>query len=130
MQLPTSLYYAFKATLYLYRHPNGIATIREIAQAERLRSNTLAKVVQKLAQGGNLLTHKGPKGGVALSHPELPLTLLQLAEALSGPVVPGQCPLGVEDCLLREVCRHLSRWQEIHRSLAAVLGQIRLSAEL
>jgi Rrf2 family protein len=126
MQLPLPVYYAAKVISYLNSHRGDIVTIREVAQAERLQPNTLAKVVQQLAQAGELVAQRGPGGGLSLPRSGREISLLQIVEAVSGPMVPKQCPISATICLEQEMCAFHLQWQEIHRSLAITLRRIEI----
>ena len=61
-------------------------------------SNTLAKVLQRLARAGLLTSLRGPTGGFILAKPPVDITALEIYEAVDGAVVDGGCMLGESSC--------------------------------
>jgi Rrf2 family protein len=58
----------------------------------------LAKVMQRLAHAGLVGPRRGPKGGFALGPQGLEVTLLEVYEAIEGPLGNGHCILGKAAC--------------------------------
>jgi len=58
----------------------------------------LAKVMQRLGRAGLVASTRGPKGGFRLARPADAITLLDVYEAVEGPVEPVGCLLGRPAC--------------------------------
>ena len=58
----------------------------------------LAKVLQRLAKVGLLTSTRGPKGGFALSRDPESVSLLEVFEAIEGPMEPAACLFGIPLC--------------------------------
>ena len=58
----------------------------------------LAKVMQRLVKAGLVASTRGPKGGFRLARPAETVTLLDVYEAVEGPVEPLGCLLGRPAC--------------------------------
>jgi len=71
---------------------------KEIATRYRVSEAHLSKVIQRLAHSGLVKTVRGPGGGVILSKSPDKITLLQVYEALEGPLPESNCMLGVPKC--------------------------------
>jgi Rrf2 family transcriptional regulator, nitric oxide-sensitive transcriptional repressor len=69
MRLTTFTEYSLRVLVYLAQNPDRFVTIRDIAQAEAISANHLMKVVQHLAGSGEVLTLRGPRGGLRLGRP-------------------------------------------------------------
>ena len=67
----------------------------EIAAALNVSESHLAKVLQRLARAGLVRSVRGPNGGYTLAKPSDKITLLDVYEAVEG-------PLSTDDCLLEE----------------------------
>jgi Rrf2 family nitric oxide-sensitive transcriptional repressor len=69
MRLTVFTQYALLVLVYLARHPDRFVTIPEIAGAHGISANHLMKVVQHLAARGDVVTLRGPRGGLRLARP-------------------------------------------------------------
>jgi hypothetical protein len=64
MRLTTFSDYTLRVLMYLALHPNRFVTIPEIAVSFGVSTNHLMKVVQQLAATGDVVTLRGPHGGL------------------------------------------------------------------
>jgi len=79
------------------RAPARVAT-SEIAQLLGASENTLAKVLARLVKEGILDAVTGPGGGFALAADPNETTLLEVYEAVEGPLGEPECLLGTPVC--------------------------------
>jgi Rrf2 family protein len=92
MKRSASCAYALHALAYLARHEgDGLFHSHAIAAATGLPESFLPKVLKPLASAGVLLSTKGPNGGYQLARPARRITLLDVVEAVEGPV-RGEAP--------------------------------------
>jgi Rrf2 family protein len=123
MKLSHACGYALLPLEYLAGHGGGPAAAHRIAEARGVSAGFLAKALQPLVRAGLLLSLKGPNGGFRLARPASRVTLLEVVEAVDGPV-RAQVPLAREgglDARLGAVCE---RAADLARSR---LGAVRLS---
>jgi len=78
--------------------------VKEIAEAADIPAPYLAKIVQALARKGIVNTQRGIGGGVTLKIPAENITLFDLCEALSDPVILSRCMLGTAQCSDDRAC--------------------------
>jgi Rrf2 family protein len=64
----------------------------------------LGKVLQRLARWGYVASRRGPSGGYVLARGAKELTLLQIYEAVDGPLGDSRCLLGHKSCIGRSRC--------------------------
>jgi Rrf2 family protein len=87
MKLSNASGYAIRALAHLARHGDGrLVTTAAIAEAEGLPERFLADVLNPLARAGVLDSSRGPCGGFRLARPAKSVTLLEVVEAVEGPV--------------------------------------------
>jgi Rrf2 family protein len=97
MKFSSACAYSLRALLYLARHEgDGPAASQRIAQAEGLPEKFLPKVLEPLASAGVLLSSRGPTGGYRLARPAKRIRLLDVVEAVDGPV-RGEAPRWAAD---------------------------------
>jgi len=58
----------------------------------------LSKVLHRLTRVGLLISTRGPKGGFALCREPESVSLLEVFEAIEGPVEPAACLFGIPLC--------------------------------
>ncbi len=68
-----------------------VLTTRELAVRLQGSESHLSKVLQRLAKAGLVLASRGPRGGFALARPADRINLLEVWEAIDGPVGDLHC---------------------------------------
>jgi Rrf2 family protein len=110
MQITRQADYAVRAVLYLARL--GIserAATSTVAQEQRIPPSFLAKIISQLSIAGLLHTSRGARGGVTLAREPKEISLLEVIEAIDGPIQLNECvgEGGIcsfeDDCPLRPV---------------------------
>jgi Rrf2 family protein len=92
MKLSRACGYALRALVYLARRDGaGPVPAVQIAEAEGLPERFLGKVLKPLVSSQVLLSLRGPNGGYRLARPARGITLLEVVEAVDGPV-RGETP--------------------------------------
>jgi Rrf2 family protein len=111
MQITRQADYAVRAVHYLAQlGSEQRAATSQIAQEQRIPPSFLAKIVSQLSVAGLLQTSRGARGGVSLARPADQISLLEVVEAIDGPILlnecvadhGGTCVFG-EDCPMRPV---------------------------
>lgn len=82
----------------LARRPQESLTSREMAAALNASEAHLTKVLQRLHREGLVGAVRGPKGGFRLSRSRAEITLLEIYEAIDGPLGESACLLGKPVC--------------------------------
>jgi len=96
MRLGRAAAYAVFATVYLAEKENGTPIQgRDIAEACGTPSGHLLKILQQLVRAQILSSERGPAGGFVLRKPASAISLLEIVEAIEGPITG--------DLLLRSV---------------------------
>ena len=93
---------AMHTMVYLACHKDTLVSTREIAKVLQASEAHLSKVLQRLAREGLVKSIRGPKGGFALGRPPAKINLLEIFEAIEGPLDPEVCLFGTHKCLGKE----------------------------
>ncbi|MFA5551748.1 MAG: Rrf2 family transcriptional regulator [Trueperaceae bacterium] len=116
--------YAIHALVYAAENPGSAAA--QIASDLQMPPAFLAKVLRRLAQVGYVENRQGRNGGVTLTADPAKLTLLDIIEAVSGPVILDTCQTKAR-CATQQrkgYCRINVCWINttlaIHEALSAV----------
>ncbi len=91
--------YAFRIMRALARR-EGVTDASTVAENAAVPQRFTLKILGKLVSSGLVVSKKGANGGYALSRPADKITLLDILEAIEGPIVISKC-LGDDF-----VCRH------------------------
>jgi Rrf2 family protein len=110
MQITRQADYAVRAVVYLAQlGPDKRAATSQIAEDQAIPPSFLAKIVSQLSVAGLLQTSRGARGGVSLARAPEYISLLEVVEAIDGPILlnecvsnHGACSFG-DDCLMRPV---------------------------
>jgi Rrf2 family protein len=110
MQITRQADYALRAMLYLSRLELDIrAATSQIAEDQQIPPSFLAKIISQLSIAGLINTSRGARGGVTLARPSEDITLLDVVEAIDGPISlnvcshsSGACPFG-DDCPIQPI---------------------------
>ncbi len=110
MQITRQADYAVRAVLYLSGlGDNERAATSTVAEDQRIPPSFLAKIISQLSIAGLLHTARGARGGVTLARDPKDISLLEVIEAIDGPIQLNEC-VGEDnvcsfdgDCPLRSV---------------------------
>ena len=96
MKLTRASSYALHAVAFMatQKHDRPVAS-HNIAQAPGIPERFLLKVLKPLVSARVLLSIKGPNGGYRLARPATKITMLEVVEAVDGPI-RGLAPLAQE----------------------------------
>jgi Rrf2 family protein len=105
MRITRQADYATRTIYYLANlGPDHRASTQSIAKAHQIPSSFLSKIISRLSVAGLIRTTRGFRGGVALAHPPSKISLLDVLEAIDGPIVVNDCIDGDYDCEYDEEC--------------------------
>jgi Rrf2 family protein len=92
MQITRQADYAVRAMLYLARlGPNQRAATSQVAHEQKIPPSFLAKIISQLSIAGLLHTSRGARGGVTLARDPKEINLLEVIEAIDGPITLNEC---------------------------------------
>jgi len=105
MRITRQADYATRTIYYLANlEQNQRASTQSIAQAHQIPSSFLSKIISRLSVAGLIRTTRGFRGGVSLAHPPSEISLLDVLEAIDGPIVVNDCIEENDDCEYSEEC--------------------------
>jgi len=121
MQLTRAADYAVRVMIHLARLEPGLRASRgELAAAAECPEQFLAKVLQNLTHAGLVVSHRGNTGGFEIPASRRETSLLEVVEALEGPIQLNLC-LGTEDCSRKGWCPAHPIWADAQKALVDVL---------
>ncbi len=103
--------YAARVVLHLTLQGAGERiTAQQIAQQRLIPRALVRRVVTRLAAAGLIVTTRGNEGGIALARPASQISLLEVVEAMEGPVALNQCVVEPGICPLVPACTVHGAW--------------------
>ncbi len=108
--------------------PGRRFTAPELASATQLPLPTVSKILKHLGRDGLLDSHRGVKGGYALTRDPERISVAAMISALDGPIAVTECIDDVPgECSQEDVCRLRSNWQRITLAVRQALESLSLA---
>jgi len=105
MQITRQADYAVRAVLHLAKVGNAErSATSSIAKEQNIPPSFLAKIISQLSIAGLLHTSRGARGGVTLARDPKDITLLEVVEAIDGPIQLNECVGDNGVCTFDENC--------------------------
>ncbi len=122
MQLTRAADYAIRVMIHLAAFAPGTRASRaELATASECPEQFLSKVLQSLTRAGLVLSHRGNTGGFELAPAHRGATILEIVEAVEGPIHLNVCLGSENECSRQEWCPAYAIWNEAQNALTGVL---------
>ena len=127
MELTRKGDYAIRGIIYLASQPpNKISLLSEIAAAVDVPQTFLAKIFQQFSKTGIVKSFRGTGGGFLLASLPEEITLLQVVEAVEGPILPNRCVLKAGECERDISCTVHPVWHQVQQKVRGILSNITL----
>jgi Rrf2 family protein len=123
MQLTRAADYAVRVMIHLAGLPSGSRASRSsLAEAAECPEQFLSKVLQSLTRAGLVISHRGNTGGFELPEVHRQSSVLQVVEAIEGPMRLNVCLTGNAACNRQSWCPAHPVWVRAQRAMADVLA--------
>jgi Rrf2 family protein len=113
--------YGLIALKHLARHADESVSAREIAREYRIPGELLAKIMQRLARKGLVVSQQGTHGGYLLGRDPSRISIVDVIEALDGPIGITPCERG-SNCEQLEKCSVKDPLMAVRAKMVRVLG--------
>ena len=128
MQITRQADYAVRAMVYLsQQEPDHRASTGLIAKEKNIPASFLAKIVSQLSVAGLLQTSRGAHGGVSLAKPPEAISILDVVEAIDGPILLNDCVSDTSACNFNDDCPLRPVWCEAQKMLVDHLAKSNFS---
>jgi Rrf2 family protein len=124
MEITRETDYAIRCVLFLARQPDTVFMVGEIAEKQDVPKAFLAKILQKLVNGGIVSSIRGVKGGFRLLKKPKDISLLKVIEAVDGPVSLNVCVVDKLSCERSAHCSIHPVWVDLQQDLAKKMNSI------
>ena len=128
MQITRQADYALRAMLFLsHLDAHQRAATSDIAKKQHIPPSFLAKIISQLSIAGLIQTSRGARGGVAMARSPEKISLLEVVEAIDGPIALNECTGNVAACQFGEDCPLRPIWCETQLELVNKLKSTNFS---
>ena len=119
--------YAIVVLGVLSHRPGKILAAAQLAALTGLNQPTVAKVAKTLVAAGLLDTQRGVHGGYRLARPAGKISLVQIVEAMEGPIVVNDCVDGATaPCMVSNCCFMSHNWNRVNVAVRNALNDVSL----
>ena len=122
--------YATVVMTVLAARPGEVLSAPELAEQAGLEAPTVAKVLKPLAAAGLVAGFRGANGGYRLARPAAEITLVEIVEAMEGPLAMTECSVHDGQCGIEASCGVRANWRRINDVVADALRGVSLAQML
>lgn len=112
---------------FLARESDRLHAASEIAAQVQVAAPTVAKILKMLAKEGLVISHRGAKGGYSLARAAHQISMVQIIDALEGPVGLTECGSTPGSCAQESSCTVRANWQHINIAVRQALAGVSLA---
>ena len=128
MQLTRAADYAVRVSMQLAMlPPGGRASRAQLARWAEAPASFIAKILQHLVAGSIVRSQAGRRGGFVLARPAPEISVLDIVQAIDGPLMLNTCLPPQCDCTRAPWCPAHPVWTEAQAALSAVLAAATLA---
>ncbi len=123
MQITRASDYAVRVMIHLAGEPpRSTVQQSELSKATGVSGHFLSKVLQQLVRGRLIRSQRGSGGGYSLAAAANTISLLDVVQAMEGPVRLNQCMEETPSCERKAWCPAHHVWAEAQAAIVNVLG--------
>jgi Rrf2 family protein len=108
--------------------PLMACSAKEIARTYGIPTELLAKILQKLAKHGLLISQHGTNGGYALAKPATEISAFEVIRAIEGPLFITSCVTDKRECGQMTRCTVREPLQKVNETLVKALSAVTISS--
>ena len=110
--------YASVVLTVLASDPAAVLSASELAERAGLEVPTVAKLLKPLAQAGLVEGFRGANGGYKLARDAADISLVEIVEAMEGPLGMTECSVHAGQCGIEDSCGVRANWRRINDVVA------------
>ena len=122
--------YATVVLTALAARPDAVLSATELADRAGLEVPTVAKLLKPLAQAGLVEGFRGVNGGYRLARAASQINLVEIVEAMEGPLGMTECSVHAGACGIEQSCGVRANWRRINDVVADALRGVTLAEML
>ncbi len=112
LKISRKIDYALRAAIHLAGLPEGeLVSHKDLAERLTMPADFTAKIMKTLAERGIVQAVRGAHGGFRLARAASDISMLDVIEAVEGPVVLNVCLGSKGDCAVSDGCGMYDVWR-------------------
>ena len=109
------------------QRPRAACSAKEIARTYGMPTELVAKVLQRLAKNGLLLSQHGTNGGYALAKDPSQITAFEVIRAIEGPLFIMSCVTDRRECDQMTRCTVREPLRKVNDAIVKALNEVTVS---
>ena len=122
--------YATVVLTVLAAQPDAVLSASELAERAGLEAPTVSKLLKPLAQAGLVEGFRGANGGYRLARAADEIGLIEIVEAMEGPLGMTECSVHAGNCGIEDHCGVRANWRRINDVVVEALRGVTLAQML
>jgi Rrf2 family protein len=119
--------YAIRSMIFIASLPEDAVVLRsEICESQKIPSSFMAKILRSLVRAQLLRSTRGVNGGFSLAKNPAEITLLDVLEAIEGPLSLTDCVPSPDECAHSANCPANAVWARVQDSIKKILNETTL----
>jgi Rrf2 family protein len=110
------------------RPPAAACSAKEIARTYGIPTELLAKILQRLAKNGLLVSQHGTNGGYALARQASEISAFEVIRAIEGPLFITSCVTDKRECGQMTHCTVREPLQKVNDTLVKALSAVSMAS--
>ena len=104
----------------------GPVHVRAIASRQAIPVRFLEQVMASLKKASLVDSIRGAQGGYVLARDPKTISIVQIVEAVDGPITPMDCTVGTFEyrCLQMDECVIKEVWEDVRKAITGVLSKV------
>jgi Rrf2 family protein len=128
MRINTRVRYAIRMMADMAKHGHGEPVrLREIATRQALPKMYLSQLTAPLKSAALIKSFWGNRGGYVLNRPPADISLLEIIEAVEGPIALLDCVQDPKLCERSSFCESIGVWRTINETIVSTLQHYSLA---
>jgi len=119
--------YAMHLLARLLADPAALQSAQQLAAASALELPTVSKVLKLLNQAELLESVRGAHGGYRLARPAPDISVLDVINAIEGPLAMVECSIAPGRCDHEANCGYKGNWHVIENEIRGLLARLSIS---
>ena len=122
--------YATVVLTVLAARPGDVLSAAALADTAGLETPTVSNLLKPLAQAGLVTSLRGARGGYRLNRGATEITLIEIVEAMEGPLAMTECSQHDSHCGIADQCGVRANWRLINDVVGDALRGVTLAQML
>ena len=128
MKISTKGRYGLRIMLDLASHSaDRLRLIRDIAHSEQISEKYVSRLVIELRRAGMVTSIRGARGGLRIAKRPEEITLLEIVEAMEGPLAIVECVETADICPRSSFCETRKVWRQLNSDIRELMGKVTLA---